>query len=661
MKCACGAVAVLAFACLGPDELLSATNREVVVTATRIEKRAGEIPAGVTVVTGEEIRSAARPSLVDALEAVCGVQVRSLTGNPAQAEVSLRGFGENAHGRVLVLVDGRRLNRPDMAAINWLQIPVSNVSRVEVIRGAGSSLYGDNAVGGVINIVTLSGAEGAGSFVEAQGGSYGLRLVRAATSGADSRATYAASAEHYQLDGYRDRSAFRSQGGGGRASWEIGEALSMSLSISGQGVEYELPGALTREQMRMDRRQAVDPANGGRDAYWNVDAGLDAQMGGAQRGSLHAVYGRKDVRSDMASWFSFSDVLQDTVGLLPRYEWKGRWVGVDHTLFAGGDVYFDRLRVDRFGDETRTLRSVGATVERRAAGAYLREEAELGGWRMGVGGRHDVAVLDAKASSPDGSTEIDQSVTHRVSAGEVSAIRAWGTAGRAFARVATVYRLPFVDEQVSYYGFGGDAFYADIALEKGWTAEVGGTLRAGTGFKAELTLYWLNMSDEIAYNNVTFRNENLDDTRHEGVEAEVSWQVANRLRLHGQYALSRSTFSGGANEGNDIPLTPRHTLSAGAVVDLAAGLSIEGTATRVSGSYFGGDYANAGGRLPGHTVVDLLARYSHARLASVEMFAGVDNAFGQKYSSLGYLGWDGEAYFYPSPERTFKAGVSWRL
>ena len=64
------------------------------------------------------------------------------------------GFGENGYGRTLILVNGRAVNRPDMAGVNWQLIPLESVKRIEVVKGAMSSLYGDQAVAGVINIIT---------------------------------------------------------------------------------------------------------------------------------------------------------------------------------------------------------------------------------------------------------------------------------------------------------------------------------------------------------------------------------------------------------------------------------------------------------------------------------------------------------------------------
>ena len=83
-----------------------------------------------------------------------GVVVRDFYGTGKTASVDIRGFGETAPLNVLVLVDGRRVNEIDLSGTDWTQIPIDQIERIEIVRGAGSVLYGDNAVGGVINIIT---------------------------------------------------------------------------------------------------------------------------------------------------------------------------------------------------------------------------------------------------------------------------------------------------------------------------------------------------------------------------------------------------------------------------------------------------------------------------------------------------------------------------
>lgn len=124
------------------------TIGEVVVTATRYEEKTTDVPASVSVITEEDIKRSTAQNIPDLLRTLPGVLVNDITGNRRSFTVDLRGFGETAPLNTLVLVDGRRLNEPDLSGVDWTEIPIERVSRIEVIRGGrGSVLYGDNATG----------------------------------------------------------------------------------------------------------------------------------------------------------------------------------------------------------------------------------------------------------------------------------------------------------------------------------------------------------------------------------------------------------------------------------------------------------------------------------------------------------------------------------
>ncbi|MFC1838402.1 TonB-dependent receptor plug domain-containing protein, partial [Thermodesulfobacteriota bacterium] len=125
---------------------------EVVVTGARFEEEIVKIPANVSVIDEEDITNSNAKNIVEILKYEEGISVRDKLGNGKGAEIDLRGFGETASYNLLVLVDGRRVNEIDLSGIDWTQLPIELIERIEILRGTGSVLYGDNAVGGVINI-----------------------------------------------------------------------------------------------------------------------------------------------------------------------------------------------------------------------------------------------------------------------------------------------------------------------------------------------------------------------------------------------------------------------------------------------------------------------------------------------------------------------------
>src|ERR1700730_11392446 len=130
----------------------------VTVTPTRTEQRLGDTPASVSVLTAREIK--ASPAVVgdDVLREIPAFSLfrrsNSLSTHPTSQGVSLRGIGPSGVSRTLVLLDNVPFNDPFGEGVYWTRVPLESADRIEVVEGSDSSLYGNYAMGGVINIVT---------------------------------------------------------------------------------------------------------------------------------------------------------------------------------------------------------------------------------------------------------------------------------------------------------------------------------------------------------------------------------------------------------------------------------------------------------------------------------------------------------------------------
>src|SRR5262245_34809957 len=148
-----------------------------VEAATKTEIPISKAPSAVTVITAKQIEESGMHSVPDLLRLVAGVNVR---WNPMTQTVDIRGFGENPFSnRVLLLIDGQPYNSGDTGGFPLSPafdlFPIENIKRIEVVRGPGSSLYGENAFWGVVNIVTLSGEDLAGAAAQLYAGSRSTR------------------------------------------------------------------------------------------------------------------------------------------------------------------------------------------------------------------------------------------------------------------------------------------------------------------------------------------------------------------------------------------------------------------------------------------------------------------------------------------------------
>lgn len=197
------------------DEILSRDISDLTVTSVaKRSQRLSDTAAAVYVITQEELRRAGVYSLPDALRLVPGMQVAKLSGD--RWAVSSRGFNSSLNNKLLVLIDGRAIYTPVFSGVYWgdQSTSINDIERIEVIRGPGSSLYGANAVNGVISIITKSAEDTQGNMVSATATARGNGIYEARHGGKLSNNAYYRTYAQYTdyTSWYRGRSGFRMDG-----------------------------------------------------------------------------------------------------------------------------------------------------------------------------------------------------------------------------------------------------------------------------------------------------------------------------------------------------------------------------------------------------------------------------------------------------------------
>lgn len=232
---------------------------DVVVTASRMPQAASDALGDVTVIDGETLRRAGQDSLAEILARQHGIEFTTNGGPQTVTGVNIRGAGS---GHTLVLLDGVPLNTATSSLASLQALPVGSVERVEILRGAASSLYGSNAIGGVINVITKPQARSGTQARAAIGyGSQSTAKTSAAVSGGENGWRYhlsgsaersrgydateeATSGHNPDRDGYRNYSVNGSLG----YDWAAGQNLELSFfksRVNGQ-IDYDFlrtPGA----------------------------------------------------------------------------------------------------------------------------------------------------------------------------------------------------------------------------------------------------------------------------------------------------------------------------------------------------------------------------------------------------------------------------------
>jgi iron complex outermembrane receptor protein len=645
------------------------TLEEVVVTGTRDAQEIRKIPANVTVITGEEIERSYAQTTVDLLRNQAGVVVNDLRGTGKNVFMDIRGFGEIGPLNVLVLVDGRRVNEIDLSGVDWSQIPLEQIERIEILRGSGSVLYGDNATAGVINIITKRPQKPLSFEAGISGGSYHYNKETASVSGKWGPFSGILNAGYRATEGYRDNGFLRAKDLGGKLVYDMNEDLSFNFSGNFHKDDTGLPGNLTKEQIHTLGRRATDAPHDRAetdDMYGAV--GMKARLGDPGRIEAEISYRHREVSTfffDPFSQPSFDDRRNLTTwGFTPRYFLEGPVWNHANKFTLGLDVYKSDSVIfsnSAFSDPPQNK----TEVAKKSTGVYLLDEFSiLENFILSLGYRHEWVRFDLSQDTPDSKDKIRDNEA----AWNVGVDYFYDRKSSVFLSVKRSFRFPVTDELIEFI-FDPVNFFqvTEVRLNPAIKPQTSLQYEAGIRhaftdqIEGNVTFFRIETEDEIFFDPTPSTeepfgaNRNYPKTRRLGAEMGVAFKPLQWLSLWGNYSYTRSRLRKDLFSGNDIPFVPRHKASAGADVGLGRGFLFNTRFNFVGSRYLISDFENVVDKLDKFYTTDVRLSYAYKGLKA---FVGVNNLFNRNYFEFGsFVG--GTQYFSPSPERNWLAGVSY--
>ncbi len=626
---------------------------DVVVTASRTASPIREAPANITVVTKADIEETGAKTVSEALQYEVGLFTTNLLNNPKTSTVDIRGYGATADQNVLILIDGRRLNSPDLSSMDFSQIPIEIIERIEVYRGPVSVLFGDNAVAGAINIITKKGAGKPLVTAGVTTGSYNLVAPSLSVSGGDKKFSYYALGATYDTDGYRHNNGYHSRDGVGNFSFQPLNNLSFSVRAGTHVDRSGLPGGLQLNDIRrglFDRKDTAFPTNNSRTEDNFTELGTDIKI---RDGMLLSVYGSYRDRN-LSSHF---DIAQPdgaivpwetrrnirTYGFTPRFLTENEWGPVKNTLVAGFDHYRSPLESnDKYGTSPSKT-----SVEKREYGLYANNDMTiLKRLVLGFGYRVDKAHYDFDYSD-SGSASTGWSSYER-DAFRTSANYLFNN-GNVFLTYAKGFRFATTEELST-----GGAPPKNIRPQTTYEVDLGMRWNPFANVGGSLTLFQTRTDDEIYFNPVLYENGNYDKTRREGVEATLAFVLTKALKWDVTYTYLRAVFDKGMFDGNAVPLVPRNKVSS-KLAYFYKDFIFTLTGLYVGDRYASGDVENSFQKIPGTVTFDFNVDYRYKRLA---VFLTAKNLAGRQYYDFAVVS-GGALWVYPSPERQFFLGVKY--
>ena len=638
------------------DEASETTLEEVVVTATRQAEKISSVPANVSVITENDIKNSTARDIPDLLRTQAGIQVNDIAGNRRNYAVDLRGFGETGLLNTLVLVDGRRVNQPDLSGSDWTLISLNRVERIEVIRGGrGSVLYGDNASGGVINIITKEGKEFKTDAAVAAG-SYNTFRASASTSGSSNNLSYNISGSYLNSDGYRDNGDTEGGDVGADLGYYVGDRMKVNLSGGYHKDDTGLPGAIKKSEFEqgVSRTDTLHP-----DDFADLEdyyVKLAPEIFFLNDSLFKIDFSFRDRSSLFFSSFSGGtyegDTNIETIALSPQFVFKEKIYGFNNSLTFGLD--FENAAEDI----TNTTMYMGYPdvgmfeLEKENYGLYIHDEIYLlDNLSISGGYRYDKAKFKFKPSTPD-STEMSENLyTAGINYNFYQKSYAYFSFSHSF-------RYPVLDELFNFYT---NTINTDLLPQTSDDYELGVRYYFTPSLFANVNLFHIDTKDEIIYDPASGffgANVNLDGkTRRDGVEVVLS-KVYEKMTLTGSYTYTDAKISGGDYDGSKFPNVPRHKATLDTLFSLGHGFSLNVNGFWVGERPFVSDFANGFDEQDDYLVLNTKLKY---RWKNLTAFLNVNNLTDEEYSEYGVLStfsspW--EEAFYPSPKINFLFGVS---
>ena len=631
-------------------EIAAASAEEVIVTATRSERSLADIPVSAQLVTETEIKSTPAFALDDVLRTVPAVNLPNAASyqlHPTSNSVSMRGLGG---ARALVLLDGVPLNDGLFGYVQWSRVPLENVERAEVVRGGGATLWGNYAMGGVINIITRApdrtqfiGELGYGSQNTLRVNGYGAFVPT-------EKFKLSANIGYAKTDGYnqvRDNL---------RAPLFIPtsfEAMNVTLAATA-AFDPTLTGTFRVSRQTNDQVLGT-PLSKNHQWNWDYSGSLTKTLGESTALTATAFHSDSRFRTDNTgtpAGFAngYAEFVQnrhvtpvhDTGASLQLTSRIAAWmplvlIGGDYRIIEGTDTagIFDETLVQ--------IRTDVGEGKQRFVGAFAQASIQpLHGLEVLLSARYEwIANFDGFDGNPGGLGRVPDS--HASSFDPRVSVRYQVIPHLALRAAAyKAFRAPTLDNLYRAFSVPEGIFYPNAVLspEKLKGAEVGFDVNFDS-VRLAVTAYTNKITNLITSRNLDFselpsgfffgsRNINAGSARARGIEAEADWHITPALDAALGYAFAESVITDNPQDpvsvGKQLASVPRHQASLRLSYTAPAGWRVSTRARWLAKSYGDNDHT-----LPvdSQFVVDASAAYPIAK--GTELFVNVQNLLDSRY------------------------------
>ena len=618
---------------LQPAPFFEAVN----VTSSRTDVARVDPTSTVTVITSNELLSSGPATIDDALKAIPGFtlfrRTSSRNSNPTAQGVSLRGIGGTSPSRSLVLADGMPLNDAFGGWVFWDKVPQAAVDRIEVDRGSGGDLYGADALGGVIQLLTIKPSRPMGRLM-VEGGSLGTGSV-SLFGGARARGwRYSGAGEWFTTDGYIPVATEQDPGIAPRGPVDsnLGSKHRSAMAAAGYQTDNGWRFDLNANVFSEDRTNgtplsinSTDSRHGSGDATGRLAGGFFTirGFGGTQR--YHQTFTTVNALRTAETFIRDQHVPTTFGG--GGGQWLRAWG--EHTLLVGAEGRYVKGESDEtpFAQGIPQAPTKAGGTDRRWSG-FVQDTWQPTGRLTFVAGAHG-DTWDSEALT--GFTKSSSAFSPRAAAAyrvnDLISVR---------GAVYHGFRAPTLNELYRNFSAGNTQTRANPALgPERMTGGDAGLLVGNARTSARITMFWNRLDNAITAvtlsttpTQIIRQRANADRVQANGVELEGNVRVITGVTFNAALGVTSVHYAGDtSSHGNRVPQVPSYNLATGIQY---ARQGWNGSAQlRVTGPQFEDDQNVF--TLRRATVVDVFAGRALTRWANA--FVAAENLFDSIYDA----------------------------
>ena len=642
----------------------------VVVISTRlqdVEEEASKVPGKVIVITAEEIQRLGAKTVQEVLQYQTGVVLYDQIGNEFQPTIDFRGFNGQPVPATAVFLDGVRVNEPDFNSTNFDLIPIEDIERIEIMPGT-ATVFGRNALGGVINIRTKRGRKDKPHVgLEIGGGSYGRQKYSFTSDGPLplDKFDYYVGTTRELTDGFREASGGRITRIFGKLGFRYEDKTDATLSYTHVEDHLKQAGSLPASRLRRDYNDNLTPGDFSNSNLHLVALNVRQKLSAGFSLALNGFVRMNDQESFVRGLSSVSTLLTETTsgGTTIQATHDGVILGRKNLLSLGAEYTRNRFDIVNSGLFFPAFSFLTRqSTKEDVAGAYLTDSFTL----------FDSLVLSGGVRYDWDRYDFTDKIDPALSGGKIFR-RVSPKAGLVFTPVKDLsfsfnysagVRMPTVSE---IFAQGPFVSNPDLVPMTSRNFELGAKGKIADWLEASLALFYMPVKDEILFvitDPVNFfgRNENISSTLRKGIELSLKGRYRKWFDAFLNYTVTKATFetdvllsSGQVKKGDELPMVPRHRVGLGINLHPVEDLTISILGSYVGRQFFLNDEPNRFTKLEDYFVLGSRVSYRWKDLTGYLM---VNNLTNQKYSTSGIK--VAQPFVVPAPRINLFAGLIYR-